>query len=172
MLLVSEASCGSDSRSIAATAADSGRLFNAAGHSWSARHARRRTPAAPARRWPRRSRPPAAQAQAFDNAGLGADHRDGLANLIVQFARHLAAGSFLRRHQRSRQLAVLRQPQPQPQLLVQFALPLDAGAEQQAGQALGQQRKQQIAMRIRLRRSLATSATPLSRVASSAPCQP
>ncbi|MNG72987.1 hypothetical protein D3C79_314240 [compost metagenome] len=82
--------------------------------------------------------------QAFNDTGLSADDGDGLADLVVQLSRHLTPGLFLCGDQRARQLTVFRQPQPQ--LLVQFALALDARTEQQAGQALSQQRQQQIAV--------------------------
>ncbi|MNE58376.1 hypothetical protein D3C80_1534010 [compost metagenome] len=88
--------------------------------------------------------------QTLDNTGLGADHGDGLTDLVVQLPRHLAPGLFFCRDQRARQLAVFRQPQPQ--LLVQLTLALNSRAEQQTGQALGQQRQQQITVRFRLGR--------------------
>ena len=169
-LLTSDASCGSDSRSIAATAADSGRLFSAAGHSWvSVVHPvvdpqRQRIDgvgAADHRRFRRR---------ALDDAGTGADHGDGLPHFIVQLARHLAPGLLLRRHQRPRQLTVLRQPQPQ--LLIQLALALNAGPNSNPVRLWASSDSSRSRCDSGCGGSLTISATPLSSVANSAPCQP
>ncbi|MNP63938.1 hypothetical protein D3C76_1593910 [compost metagenome] len=50
--------------------------------------------------------------QTLDNAGLGTDNGDGLADFVVQLTRDLPPGLLFGRHQRARQLAVFRQSQP------------------------------------------------------------
>jgi hypothetical protein len=80
--------------------------------------------------------------QALDNARLGADGSDGLADVIVQLAGNLLAHALFRLQQTLRQTAIARQLGLQR--LVQLAQALDARPQQQPGQALGQQREQQI----------------------------
>ena len=75
-------------------------------------------------------------------AGLGADGGDGLADVVVQLARHLLADALFGLQQPFGELAVVGELAGQR--LVELALALDAGAEQQAGEALGQQGEQQI----------------------------
>ncbi len=80
--------------------------------------------------------------QALNNARLGADGGDGLADIIVQFASNLLAHALFRLQQTLRQTAVARQLGLEG--LVQLAQALYARAEQQPGEALSQQREQQI----------------------------
>ena len=71
---------------------------------------------------------------------LRADRGDGLANVVVQFARHIAAHALFGFQQPLRQAMITRQLILQR--LVQFAQTLNACPEQQPGEALRQQRKQ------------------------------
>ena len=78
--------------------------------------------------------------QPLNDPRLGTNCGDGLPDIIVQLAGHLAAHALLGFQQ------ALRQPLVTHQLLlqrlIQLAQPLYSGAQQQAGQALRQQRKQ------------------------------
>lgn len=107
--------------------------------------------------------------QALNNARLGADGGDGLADIIVQFASNLLAHALFRLQQTLRQTAVARQLGLEG--LVQLAQALYARAEQQPGEALSQQREQQI-YRVIVRVWLAISAMAFISVAINAPCQP
>ncbi|VAE13266.1 Uncharacterised protein [Klebsiella pneumoniae] len=78
--------------------------------------------------------------QALNNARLGTDGGDGLADVVVQLAGNLLPHALFRLQQTLRQTAVARQLVLQG--LVQLAQALYARAEQQPGQALGQQGKQ------------------------------
>ena len=72
--------------------------------------------------------------QALDNARLGADGGDGLADIVVQLAGDLLPHALFGFQQTLRQTAVARQLGLQG--LVQLAQALNARAEQQPGQAL------------------------------------
>ena len=78
--------------------------------------------------------------QPLDDPRLGADGGNGLADIIVQLASHFAAHALLGFQQAFRQPLVTHQLLLQR--LIQLAQPLYSGAQQQAGQALRQQRKQ------------------------------
>ena len=75
--------------------------------------------------------------EAAHDAGLGADGGDGLADVVVQLACHLLADALFGLQQPFGELAIVGELAGQR--LVELALALDAGAEQQAGEALGQQ---------------------------------
>ena len=80
--------------------------------------------------------------QALDNACLGADSGDGLADIIVQLAGDLLPHALFGFQQTLRQTAVARQLGLQG--LVQLAQALNTRSQQQPGQALSQQGKQQV----------------------------
>ena len=80
--------------------------------------------------------------QALNNARLGADGGNGLPDVIVQLAGHLLPHALFRLQQAFSQTPVARQLGLQG--LIQLAQALNARPQQQPGQALGQQREQQI----------------------------
>ncbi|MNE01511.1 hypothetical protein D3C80_939510 [compost metagenome] len=75
-------------------------------------------------------------------ARLGANGGDGLADVVVQLARHLLADALLGLQQPLGELAIVGELAGQR--LIELTLALDPGAEQQAGEALGQQGEQQV----------------------------
>ena len=84
----------------------------------------------------------AVRRQTLDDPRLSTDGGDGLPDIIVQLAGHLAAHALFGFQQAFRQPLVTHQLVLQR--LIQLAQPLNACAQQQARQALRQQRKQQI----------------------------
>ncbi len=86
--------------------------------------------------------PGVVRGQALNDARLGADGGDGLADIVVQFAGHFAADVLFGLQQPLGKAAIARQLGLQG--LVQLAQTLNARPEQQPGQALGQQGEQQI----------------------------
>ena len=78
--------------------------------------------------------------QALNNARLGANGGNGLADVVMQFARHLLAHALFGLQQAFCQAAIARQFGLQG--LVQLTQALNTCPEQQPGQALRQQREQ------------------------------
>ncbi len=80
--------------------------------------------------------------EAAHYAGLGTNGGDGLADVVVQLARHLLADALLGLQQPLGELAIVGKLAGQR--LIELALALDPGTQQQASETLGQQGEQQI----------------------------